>query len=349
MADEDPRLGVLLNGEGMSLAAAIEFGVSLEEAGFDSVWHAEVQVEPIVPLTAIAARTTRIGIGTGVAVWTRSPVTAALTAANLDALSGGRFLFGLGTAPKMFNELFYGLPYERPAEAMREYVAAIRSVWSAQSGEVATHAGNVERFRISGYPRTVSQQRKDIPIYLAAVGEKMLRAAGATADGVLLNVLTAPRYLHEYAFEHLAAGAAERGRSLGDLDKTCVMLTAVSDDGDRAREWARQTIAWYSTMPYFDTTFAIHGFQREAAAAREAAARGDVQAQTRAVSDEMVGAYALAGTPDECLSQFRALHDLDLVVLCPTTVGLTGEELVENHRKLRDAFRRSPCTRGVAL
>ncbi|SFL68128.1 LLM class flavin-dependent oxidoreductase [Geodermatophilus ruber] len=339
MDDRRPRLGVLLNGENMSLAEAIDFGVSLEDAGFDSVWHAEVQVDPIVPLAAIAARTTRIRIGTGVAVWTRSPVTAALTAANLDELSGGRFRFGLGTSPKLFNELFYGLPYERPAQSMGEYIAAIRSVWRAHSGGAATHEGSVERFRIGGFPRTVPQEREDIPIYLAAVGQGMLRVAGATAEGVLLNVLTAPRYLHEYAFEHLAAGAAERGRSLEDLDKACVVLTSISDDGDRAREWARQTIAWYSVQPYFDTTFRIYGFEREAAAAREAAARGDVEAQTRAVSDEMVATYAIAGTPEECRSRLAVYGDLDEVVLVPTTIGLSAEERVENLHNTRDAFR----------
>lgn len=349
MEDRGPRLGVLLNGEGMSLSELIDYGVSLEDAGFDSVWHAEVQVDPIVPLAAIAARTTRIQIGTGVAVWTRSPVTAALTAANLDALSGGRFRFGLGTSPKLFNELFYGLAYERPAQSMSEYIAAIRSVWGAHSGGAATHEGTVERFRIGGFPRTVPQERVDIPVYLAAVGQGMLRVAGSTADGVLLNVLTAPRYLHEYAFEHLAAGAAEHGRSLADLAKACVVLTSVCDDGDRAREWARQTIAWYSVQPYFDTTFRIYGFEREAAAAREAAARGDVEAQTRAVTDEMVATYAIAGTPEECRSQLAMFGDLDEVVLVPTTIGLTPEERVENHHNTRDAFRaRSPRSTTAA-
>lgn len=337
---------MLLNGEGMSLAESIEYAVSLEDAGFDSVWHAEVQVEPVVPLAAIAARTSRIQLGTGIAVWTRSPVTAALTALNLDALSGGRFTFGLGTGPKIFNELFYGLSYENPSESMRDYIAAIRGVWSATPGAVIAHESTMERFRITGYSRSVPQERTHIPIYLAAVGKRMLRVAGATADGVLLNVLTAPRYLHEYAFEHLAAGAAEQGRSLDDLTKSTVCLTAVSEDGDRAREWARQTIGWYSVIPYFDTTFAIHGFMNEAAAAREAAARGDAEAQTRAITDEMIATFALAGTPDECRSQLAAFGDLDLVVLCPTTVGLDPEALVENHRNIRNAFR---ATVGSAI
>ncbi len=338
MADRLPQLGMLLNGEGMSLAESIDYGVSLEAAGFDSVWHAEVQVEPVVPLAAIAARTSRIRIGTGIAVWTRSPVTAALTALNLDALSGGRFVFGLGTGPKIFNELFYGLSYERPAESMQDYIAAIRAVWSAGSGEPVTHESSVERFRITGYARSVPQQRPQVPVYLAAVGKRMLQVAGAAADGVLLNVLTSPRYLHEYAFEHLASGAAQQGRSLDELAKSTVCLTAVSDDGDRARSWARQTIAWYSVIPYFDTTFALHGFEREVATARAAAARGDVEAQTRAITDDMVATYALAGTPAECQSQLAAFSDLDLVVLCPTTVGLSPEELVENHLNVRDAF-----------
>src|SRR5437868_8723639 len=117
-----PKVGLLFAGEGMLLADVIELGVAAEDAGLDSVWHVEIQREPIVPLTAIATRTKRIRLGTGVAIWARSPILASLVAANLDELSGARFLYGLGTGPPDWNRRFHGLGYERPARRIREYV-----------------------------------------------------------------------------------------------------------------------------------------------------------------------------------------------------------------------------------
>ena len=120
-----PKVGLLLAGEGMPLADLVDLGVAAEDAGFDSVWHVEIQREPIVPLTAIAARTKRIRLGTGVAIWARSPVLASLVAANLDELSGGRFVYGLGTGPPEWNRRFHGMAYERPALRIREYVLSL--------------------------------------------------------------------------------------------------------------------------------------------------------------------------------------------------------------------------------
>ena len=126
-----PKVGLLLSGDGMSLADVIDLGVAAEDAGLDSVWHVEIQREPVVPLTAIAARTKRIRLGTGVAIWARSPILASLVAANLDELSDGRFLYGLGTGPPDWNRRFHGISYERPVQRIREYVDVMRGAWKA--------------------------------------------------------------------------------------------------------------------------------------------------------------------------------------------------------------------------
>jgi len=126
-----PKVGLLFAGEGMSLADVVDLGVAAEDAGLDSVWHVEIQREPFVPLTAIAARTKRIRLGTGVVIWARSPILAALVAANLDELSDGRFLYGLGTGPPDWNRRFHGMSYERPARRIREYVEVMRGAWQA--------------------------------------------------------------------------------------------------------------------------------------------------------------------------------------------------------------------------
>ena len=267
------RVGLEMNGEGISIQDVIEFGVAAEAAGFDSVWHIENQRDPFVPLSVIASRTRRVRIGTALAIWARSPVLAELIAANLDELAAGRFVLGLGTAPREWNENWHGISYARPAQRMREYVEVIRRMWTAHSGHAISYEG--ERFSVVGYQRAMKPFRERIPVYLGAVQQNMVRLAGTVADGILFNVLTTPRYLRDYALGYLEAGAAESGRATADLEIGSIVLTAVSRNASDARRMARHQIAYYAQIPYFDVMLNLHGFQRETAALREAAARGD--------------------------------------------------------------------------
>src|SRR5947209_12418111 len=302
----------------MSLEEEIELGISVEDAGLDSVWHVEIQREPVVPLTAIAARTKRIRLGTGVAIWARSPVLASLVAANLAELSCGRFLYGLGTGPPDWNRRFHGMGYERPARRIREYVEVMRGAWkAAYDGSTFDYDGEI--YRVEGYQRSLRQERERIPIVLAAVQQRMCELVGEIADGVLLNVLSTPRYVREFALPHLERGAARAGRTAASVERAAAITAAVDTDASEARRWARHHIAFYSVIPYFDVMFELHGFQREAAAIREAAAQGDPAGMIAAVSDEMIDTFAIAGTPDECRSQLGEWADLDLAVLFPPT------------------------------
>jgi len=221
---------MLFSGDGMSLADVVELGVSAEDAGLDSVWHVEINREPFVPLAAVAARTKRIRLGTGVAIWARSPILASLVAANLDELSGGRFLYGLGTGPPDWNRRFHGMSYERPARRIREYVDVMRGAWkAAHDGSSFDYDG--ELYRIEDYRRPLRQERERIPIVLAAVQAGMCELVGEIADGVLYNVLSTPRYVREFAAPHLERGAARSGRNLATLERAAA-ITAAGANGD---------------------------------------------------------------------------------------------------------------------
>jgi probable F420-dependent oxidoreductase len=328
---------MLFSGDGMSLGDVIELGVAAEDAGLDSVWHVEINREPFVPLTAIAARTRRIRLGTGVAIWARSPILASLIAANLDELSGGRFLYGLGTGPPEWNRRFHGMGYERPARRIREYVGVLRGAWkAAHDGSAFDYEG--ELYRIEDYRRPLRQERERIPIVLAAVQAGMCELVGEIADGVLFNVLSTPRYVREFAQAHLERGAARSGRDLATLERAAAITAAVDDDAPTARRWARHHIAFYSVIPYFDVMFELHGFEQEAAAIRAAAARDDPDGMIGAVSEDMIDTFAVAGTPDQCRRQLEAWGDLDLAVLFPPTFQLEPDEIAANHRATIEAF-----------
>jgi alkanesulfonate monooxygenase SsuD/methylene tetrahydromethanopterin reductase-like flavin-dependent oxidoreductase (luciferase family) len=166
----------------------------------------------------------------------------------------------------------------------------------------------------------------------------MCELVGEIADGVLFNVLSTPRYVRQFALPHVEQGAARAGRGVHEVERAVAISAAVADDPSEARRWARHHIAFYSVIPYFDVMFDLHGFQREAAAIREAAARGDPDGMIGAVSEEMIDTFALAGTPDDCRRQLDAWGDVDVAVLFPPTFQLAPDEITANHRALIETF-----------
>jgi probable F420-dependent oxidoreductase len=331
------KLGVLLSGEGLPLEQLLAYGTSLEDAGFDSVWCLENQREPFVPLAALAGRTERVRLGTAIALWARSPVVSAMTAANLDELANGRFVYGLGAGSAFTNEAYHGIDYTRPVERMREYVDVVRAVWRAHSGATVRYEG--KRFTLEGFARSIPQPREQIPLYLAAVQERMLNLAGQVADGIIFNICTTPLYFDEFAFRHVRRGATAAGRSFDQLERAGLVCCAVNTDAGLAREWARRQISWYGPIPYIRRLLKAHGFEREASALRAAADSADEQAAVEAVNDEMVDTLAAAGTADQVRKRLERWDGyLDTAVLYPASHLLSADEVIANHEAIRETF-----------
>ena len=223
------------------------------------------------------------------------------------------------------------MTYDHPVDRMREYIETVRGVWSAHSGASFDYEGSV--YKVEGFSRTVAQPYERIPIYLGTVQEKMLRLAGAVADGLLFNVFTTPRYVAEYALPILSESAQKAGRSVQDMELAAVVTTAVHEDGAQARDWARRHLAFYAVIPYFDVMFRLHGFEREAAAVRAAAGREDVNGMLAAVTDEMVETFAIAGTPDQCRARLGSFDNVGLVVLFSPSFQLGPDEIAGELRR----------------
>jgi alkanesulfonate monooxygenase SsuD/methylene tetrahydromethanopterin reductase-like flavin-dependent oxidoreductase (luciferase family) len=165
----------------------------------------------------------------------------------------------------------------------------------------------------------------------------MLRLAGTAADGVIFNVLTSPAYYHGYAFRHLEDGARRAGRASADVHKAALVCVAVDADESQARQWARHQIA-LRPDPYFEVIMGPHGLWEPAAAVRDAAERGDVPAMLNAVTDEMIDALTIAGTPDRCRRRLQEWGDLDTAMLVPPSYQVPQEEIAANYRAIADAF-----------
>ncbi|MHB1852876.1 MAG: LLM class flavin-dependent oxidoreductase, partial [Acidimicrobiales bacterium] len=227
-----------------SIRDGMEFAAYAEERGFDAVWQAESRLvrEATVPLAAYAARTERIGLGSGVSdIWSRNPARLAATFSTLDDLAPGRVRCGLGAwwdplAAKV------GIERRHPLGAMREVVTAVRDLLA---NETVTFHG--EWVHLTGVELDyVYQERrpKDVPLYIGATGDKMLELAGEIADGVVLNYLVSPDY-NERALAHLDAGLARSGRSLDDLDRPQLVVCSVHEDERSALDMARLMVTQY--------------------------------------------------------------------------------------------------------
>ena len=174
------RYGYAL-GDNMDPQALIAQARKIEDAGFDSAWSNELFTSPFVPLAAVASHTSNIKLGSSIAYgFTRSPLETVITSLDLDAITNGRFILGLGSGVRRLNEMWHGVPdYGRPATHLKECVRAIRAIVDGvTSGEPVRFKGEYYDIDMRGWEGPHKPVNGSIPIYMAAVRDGMLRAAG---------------------------------------------------------------------------------------------------------------------------------------------------------------------------
>lgn len=289
-----------------------------EAAGFETVWTSEMFHDPFLPLAAAATSTTTIGLGTSIALaFVRSPWVAALLALDLDVLSGGRFILGLGTGLKRLNERWHGVAYGKPTPHIREAVQVIRLITErAHTGEPIRFSGQYYDVDIQGWRRPLPPVRERIPIYLAGVREGMIRTAAQVADGLLGHPIYSLRWIREVVLPSLGRGLAESSRNRDDFHLCLAVCCAISGDLSAARRAAAATIAFYATVNTYEPLFS--GFPAEVQRIQAALMRGDTDGMIDAVSDEMIEGFAVVGTPDEARRKLAAYGELaDSICLSP--------------------------------
>ena len=331
------KWGLIVHGENTSMDEVVHYAKMAEQAGAESLWATEFWRDGFVPLTAMAAACPNLRVGTGVIHWARPPLTVEITAMALAEYTHGKFILGLGTAAKQYNEEWYGISYRKPVTRMREYIECIRTMWTASPTHPVSYEG--EFFQVKDYRRFVPPVYDHIPIYLAAVLPPMIQLAGSHADGMVLNSLNTPKYIQEVLRPNLKKGMAKAGRSAKDFEICAIKPCAVNKDRKRARDLARHAIAFYSTIYYFDIVLDPLGFTEAKLKIRAASKRGDIQGMLNAVPDDMVDALTFAGTADDVRRQAKAsdgLYDTTLV-FCPFFF-VDPAETKANHAAMIEAF-----------
>lgn len=313
------------------LAAQIDLVRTLETAGFDRVYFGEAWREPVVPMAAALTGTTSVGIGSAVSqIFPVNPVVTAQQVAQLDELGPGRVSVGLGVGASFVVERWFGVPFERPLQRVREFTEVLRGVLASPHNGPFSYDGQLFSVRKYRLPFTDSVPR--VPIHLAAVGPRMQELAGELADGVVIGALHSERTM-EQTLHRLQTGARRRGRTVDDVRISYYLACCVSADPDRARTLARRSLVYLTQYPHYRAIYAAEGFGEISARIAELVRGRDMEQAERAVTDEMVERFAVAGTVDECRGQLRRYADYPgtpVLHLIPFRIG--EDEVLESFR-----------------
>jgi len=281
-----------------SLSDVAVMARAVEAAGVAGLWTAETSHDPFLPLALAAEHTSRLTLGTAIAVaFARSPVAVATSAWDLARLSDGRFILGLGSQVRAHIERRFGMPWSgRPVAQMREYLAVVRAAWSAwQTGSRPSHRGDHYRLTLmSPFFDPGPIDHPAIPIYLAGVGGGMTRLAGEAADGLIVHPLHSRAYLADVVLPSVVEGAAQAGRDAGAVTISGSVIVATTDAEVAA---ARRTVGFYASTPTYRPVLEHHGWGREADALAGHARHGRWEAMAEVVSDEMLETFAVVAPP----------------------------------------------------
>jgi probable F420-dependent oxidoreductase len=276
-----------------------------ERDGFDGFWLSEVKQDPFVGLAAAATATERVQLGTAIALaFARNPMTTAASANDLQALSGGRFVLGLGTQVKAHITRRFSMPWSHPAPRMREYVLALRAIWDSW------HNGSPLDFRGEYYTHTLMTPmfvppQHDFgppPVLLAGVGETMTEVAGEVADGFLPHGFTTERYLREVTFPALERGRAKAGASLdGFVVKGSPMIATgrSEEELEEAKAGVRSQIAFYGSTPAYRGVLELHGWGELGDRLHQLSREGGWARMGSLLDDEVLETFAVVGTPED--------------------------------------------------
>jgi probable F420-dependent oxidoreductase len=292
---------------GAGLAELAEEVRGREAAGYDGLWTAETSHDPFLPHVLIAEHTERIAMGTGIAVaFARSPMTVANTAHDLQVLSEGRFLLGLGSQIKPHIERRFSMPWSQPAKRMREYVSAMRAIWAAwNDGERLDFRGDFYQHTLMTPFFTPQPSPWGPPkVYLAAVGELMTKTAGEVCDGLQPHAFTTARYLREVTLPIVHEGLAASGRKPADFSISFggfVVTGRTEEELAAARRGTKQQIAFYASTPAYRAVLDLHGWGELQGALNRLSKSDDTdkwQKMGELVDDEVLDAFAVTAEPD---------------------------------------------------
>ncbi len=326
------RLSTMLD-YSRGIPGSLDAVTDLEGAGLDIVWVAEAYgYDGVSQMGYLAARTERIEIGSAILpIYSRTPTLLAQTAAGLDAVSGGRFILGLGASGPQVIEGWHGVPYTEPLERTREIIEICRRVWRR---EVLTNTGiypiPLPPGQGTGLGKALKlithPERETIPIWIASMGPKNVEMTAEVADG-WFPFLFIPEKAADVWGKALDAGRARRPAGLGPLEVAAGGLVAIGEGLEHLRELARGMTALYvggmgaRDRNFYNTLVRRYGYEKEAERIQDLYLDGRKEEAAAAVPTELLEETSLIGPPGYVKERIAAYREAGVTVLNVTPVG----------------------------
>jgi probable F420-dependent oxidoreductase len=293
------------------LARVPQLAAELERAGYDACWTGEINHDPFLPLLLAAEHTSRLELGTSIAVaFARNPMTVANVAWDLQTYSRGRFILGLGTQIKPHIEKRFSMPWSHPVARMREFVIALQAIWSAwKDGTRLRFEGEFYTHKLMTPMFTPEPQPFPMPrIFIAAVGEAMTEMCGEVAEGLLAHAFTTRRYLREVTVPAVQRGLQRAGRDRSAFQLACPVFIVTGADEDEMRCHAagvRKQIAFYGSTPAYRKVLELHGWGEVADELHRLSLQGEWDAMASVIDDDVLRAFAVVATTDRLATALK--------------------------------------------
>ena len=284
----------------------------LEDIGYDGGFSFEAKHDPFLPLAVAAEHTSTLRLGTGIAIaFARNPMNLANQGYDMQSISGGRFVLGLGSQVKPHIEKRFSSVWSHPAERMREIVLAIKAIWNCWEGKAPldfkgrfyTHTIMIPAFNPGPNPYGTP------PIFTGGFGPLMTAVAGEVADGFIAHPFSSRRSLLENTLPALEQGLAKSGRRRTDIEVMCATLVVTADTAEAfaaSKLAARKQLAFYGSTPAYLPTLACHGWEELHRELNRLSKAGRWDDMTGLIGDDMLAEIAVVGECREIAGKLRA-------------------------------------------